>query len=521
MRTTIAILIPLCCCLSCLSHEAAEPARTVRAAAWIDPLPAPEPATRDAAPSCEERLAAAELQPLDEWQQAYLAGLPRVVVAARVVPVLYLERPAASVEPRAAALRERISSARNPRSTLHEIVPAHRGQRELLRDALLSQGYLFAERPEVARALVQELALEDLFDEPTIYRLRGSEVAALTRGRDGYVDEAGEPATLLLNDRVAVDRAELEPALHVDLGLVRRESGALRTIPTGRGARDGALGFELTFPDGTTRPALVDERGDVQCVGGDGLEATLADARRFWERHDALVGAAQQMVDERLRFDEPIGEPVGVQEDGRLRLEWQLAYAAGRESFVYRDVEYPVFDARGRPVPPQVCVDFVVDSWERAGGVWFRGRGEAPGRTAGATDLSRVRRRNLAGLLAAAQDGAAPIDRYDVPERDRVALRQGDEFADALSREAGQLREGDALVIHGLRLQDGREHYHSVIVLETEPVTGVPMVVADNQGRPRVGTLSNAMRAAPLRAVKYRLRLDLARLASLQAPEAA
>jgi len=74
------------------------------------------------------------------------------------------------------------------------------------------------------------------------------------------------------------------------------------------------------------------------------------------------------------------------------------------------------------------------------------------------------------------------------------------------------VREGDALVIYGLRLQDGRNHYHAVLVLEAEPMTGVPMTVADNQGRPRLRTLASAMRAAPLRHIDHRIRVDFDRL---------
>jgi hypothetical protein len=47
-----------------------------------------------------------------------------------------------------------------------------------------------------------------------------------------------------------------------------------------------------------------------------------------------------------------------------------------------------------------------------------------------------------------------------------------------------------------------------VLVLEADPLTGLPMVVADNAGRPRIRSLVTAMRSAPRRAVKHRLRLD-------------
>ena len=101
------------------------------------------------------------------------------------------------------------------------------------------------------------------------------------------------------------------------------------------------------------------------------------------------------------------------------------------------------------------------------------------------------------------------FDRYDVPADSRVALAEGPAYAHAIARTADAFREGDALVIYGLRLQDNRMHHHALLVIRTDPMTGVPMVVADNQGRPRFRTLVGAMEAAPLRSIHHRLRLEL------------
>jgi hypothetical protein len=53
-----------------------------------------------------------------------------------------------------------------------------------------------------------------------------------------------------------------------------------------------------------------------------------------------------------------------------------------------------------------------------------------------------------------------------------------------------------------------KEHFHTLLVLETYPLTGIPKVVADNAGKPHIRTLASAMRSAPRRMLKYRLRLN-------------
>jgi hypothetical protein len=202
-----------------------------------------------------------------------------------------------------------------------------------------------------------------------------------------------------------------------------------------------------------------------------------------------------------------------VQEDGELRPAWARAYLRGERTFTYGSVEYPVFDGRGNPIPPEVCIDFLFDAWNRGGGSWYRARREAPGRTEGEIDLGRagaIPRRNLTELLAYAETEASIFERVDVAPENRVPLAEGADYAHAVARTADLFREGDALVIYGLRLQDHRMHHHALLVLRTEPMTGVPMVVADNQGRPQLRSLVSAMEAAPLRSIHHRLRLDVA-----------
>ncbi len=474
-----------------------------------------------AAPTCEERIAARALHPPDPRQVAYQRRLPEVLVRAEIDPVLFLRWPEARPRRRrAAALRSAIDQAPVPGRAMAEFLGAH-SDLALRREVLLADGYLFSSRPALAVALSSRLHLEQLFDAPRVYRARDGLVDVLERGDDGYVEPDGTPATLRPNDRLS-DRAEgLEGPLGIDLEVVRAETGALRTFPTAMGP--DAASLDLGFPDGSRRPALVTiehGRTEVVCIGGasETLAATQLDATRFWTRHRAVALAARALVEEGPRFDEPLDEPEGVQQDGMLRVAWLAAYESGQSTFTFGTVEYPVFDPEGRPIPPEVCIDFVFDVWQRAGGTWYRREGEVRGRTQGALDLdvARLPRRSLPALLATTDAEGAVLDRYDVPEDDLVPLSRGAEYARAVAREADAFREGDALIVHGLRLQDYRRHYHALLVIRTDPMTGVPMRIADNQDRPRFRTLESAMRAAPYRRIVHRLRLDLDALAALE-----
>ncbi len=492
--------------------------------------PAPERPT-PALPTCETRIADRRLSAPSARHLAYVDSLPEVLVRTQIDPVLFLRWPDAAPRSAAAvALRSELDDAAHPTRALREFLAAH-PRRSLRREVLLEDGYLFSDRPALANALSSQVQLTTLFDAPRIYRSRDGVLDVLDRtDRDaaepGYLEADGSLARLRLNDRVSESPDALADPLGLDLEVVREETGALRTIPTAIG--DDAASLDLVFPDGTRRPSLAvvtSGRTEIVCIGGapETLDATRADASAFWARHRALVRAAQALVDEAPRFDEPTDEPEGVQEDGQLRGAWLAAYLAGETTFVYGTVEYPVFDAEGRPIPPEVCIDFVLDAWQRGGGTWFRSEREVPGRTHGSIDLAPagpLPRRSLENLLDYARDEGAVLDRFDVESENLVPLARGAAYAHALARSADAFREGDALVVYGLRLQDMRNHHHALLVLRTDPMTGVPMVVADNQGRPALRTLTSAMQAAPLRSIAHRLRLDLVALESARAGDA-
>jgi hypothetical protein len=185
-----------------------------------------------------------------------------------------------------------------------------------------------------------------------------------------------------------------------------------------------------------------------------------------------------------------VDEIEGDQEDGKLRIAWHKAYYRYKRKFNYREEKYRVFDRLGNPAPPQVCIDFIFDTWERSSGNWFRKRGKTPGRTPGYLDFSfmKLNRRHTPSVLEISSVPGGILERYDFPGRDRVPFRRRRGFASALVRNSHALREGDLLVIHGLREEDMENHYHTVIVLSTDPLTGIPTVVAGNAGRPRIGS---------------------------------
>jgi hypothetical protein len=61
------------------------------------------------------------------------------------------------------------------------------------------------------------------------------------------------------------------------------------------------------------------------------------------------------------------------------------------------------------------------------------------------------------------------------------------------------------VVIYG-RKADGRNHYHSFYVYETDPVFGMPTIIIDQAGHARIRSWHSVMQNGPRRSVRHRIR---------------
>jgi hypothetical protein len=247
--------------------------------------------------------------------------------------------------------------------------------------------------------------------------------------------------------------------------------------------------------------------------------AHRSDAVRAQQAQARLISVVKEQVDEALPFDEPKTED--GQQDGKLRPEWRQAYLNGSSSFEFNGDRYAVFDASGRPRPPQVCIDFVLDTFERAGGTWWQARGGQRQRVVGRLqfdDPTLENRRSVERFIEFARAHGEAFDVYDPPPEERVPLRNRQQFFAALYRARAQFRRGDIVAILGPR-DDEKLHYHSFLIVGSDPLSGMPTELAANAGRPRIRSWEGEMANAPRRSILSRVRPRQLWLESFLAPE--
>jgi hypothetical protein len=487
--------------------------------------------------ACKALARSIEAEPGLPGAPAFDAKRREILGRARGEPLVLVREPQAKADadlsPAALASRRAFEKGR-PGSRVAELARKHRRDPRALRDLVLREGYVYSSDPHDALGLVTALSVPDLFDEPEAWLARGSWVSRLKREvrkkeviyRVEEGPEAGRAADLLFGDRVALRREDLDAPLHRDLSSLAEDVGFDRARITHRTA--GALVADLRF-GGRWAKAVLEGSGaalHLSCLAEDApvreeVRAILADGA---PRRRALAKLHEVVTDQvraGLRFDRPEGEPT-ADRDGQLRPHWATAYFQSRTSFDFEGTTLPVFDSKGNAWPPQVCVDFILDTFERMSGTWYSPQGAKPQRKKGKLDFNDIGIPNRRAVLAFADFAEDQPELFEVRRfkgEERIQFGERSRFFAYLEENADEVRMGDVVAIHGLK-KDDRIHQHAILVERTDPITGFPYGLADQMKRPRRRTWEGIMAEAPKRSLLYRVRPTQALIEKMDAGDA-
>lgn len=450
----------------------------------------------------------------------------RAQVLARVKgePVLFERPPEFSKRASRAAksYRAALAKTRYPWDVLRHFSPALEARPELGRAVMLREGYLYAETPGMARALYEFAVLDDLFDDPELVLERGPLRLKVTRDEKGkyhYADgpEQGDKARLLLFDRVLRPGEPATKALHFDARGAAYRYGFDRMKEV-RSTEDRVFA-EVRYGNHYV-PTLfgrheIELELDCEVIDPEKNEAILAARERHQRRQRALRPLRQAMVfqvREKLPFDEPKTE--WGQQDGHLLSAWEKAYSNGEDHYTFNFDRYDVFTEKGAPNVPQVCIDFVTHTFERASGTWWRPRGEPRERVTGKLDLDPLipgSRRQIYSFLDFVKQRDEAFEVKTLPLMERVPYQLKYRFYEYLAAHRDDFVPGDVVMIRGYAPWDHYSvpHSHAFFVYESDPVTGMPILLAGNAGKPRIRSWEPVMGRTPLRSIRHRLRPKL------------
>jgi hypothetical protein len=511
---------------------------TVGAARWIrggDPRPvlsvAATPSTQEPSQGdlCERRRRAILEQPALVGVPALEAARAELMARAKAEPVVFLEAPVAqAVPPDLAKLRSRLYHEGVPWQVLNDVFSKLKPYPQRLRQVLLTDGYLYADKPDLAALLASGIVLSQIFTERELDITRGCETRHAQRKHDDYVwtdgPEAGQPARLWLFDRISVHGEPLSPNKHAGFGNLPRRLGTTRIEIERLTSEAGLVTLFYGEPGVPAVFSLKDGCYQLECeVVRPEAKPQVQAARNLGQRHERVMerlrAAIGEQIEEGLPFDEPKTEE--GQQDGKLRQEWRTAYLQGRFSYEFNGDQYPVFGPRGVPRVPQVCVDFITDSWERMAGTRWLKRDEARERRVGLLDFDAINIENRRSVENLVDFAAAHPDWFElmiIPESERVVFARRADFFRRLFELRTDFQPGDVVAILGPR-DDEKLHYHSFFIVESDPITAMPTWLAANAGRPRIRTWEGEMQNAPRRSIMARIRPRLEWLEAIVGPE--
>jgi hypothetical protein len=388
------------------------------------------------------------------------------------------------------------------------------------RAVLLKDGYLYADSPRIARALVAQVTAPQLFGHDQIWVQRGERIfhAERRKGNYYYTDGPleGDMVRLLLFDRIGFgDPAQASPALHRDVRSLRYRLHFTR-MQVRHITQDHIVAL-LKYRDRWV-PTLLKSTGphlDMECEITDTRTQSLVNDERetIGRRQRAVQVLRKAMlaeIDEKLPFDEPRHE-YGMQFDGFLRRQWRAAYFSGKRHYNFNGDRYEVYDQQGRPVVPQVCVDFLTDTFERASGTWYTPRGETPQKRVGAldfgTEIEKPWLRRAPDFVNYVKEHGEWFETLDINRDDQIPLGEREALRSYLVGRARDFRPGDILIIKGYTPWDPKTmHYHSFFLYETDPLSGLPIALVGNTGRPSMRVWEREAKRTPKRAIIHRLR---------------
>jgi hypothetical protein len=501
--------------------------------AEIAPHAVAEPEASDS--RCEDLIERVRSEPASAGTPSLDAARGTVLLYAKAEPVVFSRTPAVASggSDAAGTYRTMLRETSSPWSMISKLWPVFSANPELGRSVLLREGYLYAEKPELAFALVDLVAAQLLYSDKEIWIQRGERLLRAERAKSGHYvfsdgPERGERVRLLLFDRVGVGTPP-EP-IHRDFRALREVLGFDRVKIVHQ--TDGAIVAELRYGTVWVQTLLRAEGAHLSrsCEVLSAATAPVVAGQRaeHLRRKRVLEPLRRAMafgIEDGLPFDEPVTEY--GQQDGRLRRLWLQAYLGRQSDYEFQGDKYYVYNAAGRPLVPEVCVDYIFDTFERSSGTWWRSRGEPRDRIVGKVDfatLSDETMRRATSFIDYASKLPGSFDVVTLPEEQRVPFKFPKRLSDYLIQEADHYLPGDVVLIRGYAPWDKPwkpkiQHTHSFFVYETDPVSGMPILLAGNPGRPLLQTWQFEAFRTPDRSIWTRVRPHLGWLESVVAED--
>jgi hypothetical protein len=121
-------------------------------------------------------------------------------------------------------------------------------------------------------------------------------------------------------------------------------------------------------------------------------------------------------------------------------------------------------------------------------------------------------RRQVYDFLDFVREHEQFFDLKTLPVSERIPYQLKHRFFQYLEQHSDDFIAGDIVIIRGYAAWDhfAVPHSHTFFVYDSDPVTGMPTLLAGNAGQPRIRSWEPVMGRTPLRSIRHRVRPTLA-----------
>ncbi len=212
-------------------------------------------------------------------------------------------------------------------------------------------------------------------------------------------------------------------------------------------------------------------------------------------------------------FDEPINEKI-LPNGEREQLDWNLRVVAikalrkWQNYFEYRWIKYPMF-INGKPNIPQVCIDFVLDFYEKLHNSYYDNKWNHP-------DILNFEklfwwfyeRRRVRYIIEAIKNNVNNINKYLVlkklPDDLQISYNMWEKILKIIKNKLSKFVHIWDILIIKWPLDDWKIHYHSCLVSNITQNNDI--IVEENTNYPHKETLIRVLSRAAKRKVVYIIR---------------
>lgn len=409
-----------------------------------------------------------------------------VLMNAKATPVLFTREPIyePSGDSKVLKLRELINSGKTAWPTFNSLIPSFINNPKFGRDVLLKEGYIYTDDSNAAYAISQLIKAHHIFNDKYITIQRGNVKMRAEKVKNTYFFKDGpfakEEVSLMMYDRIYTK--EPNEQLHIDFRYLKNKY-QFDTIDIVKYS-DSHILSNLYYDNLKIKSIINLNNMEIECQESNSdIDINLL-YNKIVERKNRFIGiqnlkqAISNSVIERLPFDEPIHE-YGLQLDGKLRPRWEYSYLLGKTSFNYNGDKYYIYDNLGRPKVPQVCIDFIIDTFDRASGTWYNTK-EKPQKNIGSFNSSEH-----SSFLRNVTEFNNFVNKnkqwFEVNNIKSIKHFNEEDFYSYMYDK--NYKDGDIILIKGKTPWDKKEvHFHSFFIFETDPISGIPTIIAGNAG---------------------------------------